>query len=149
MNKTLVFDMDGTITDLYGVPDWLKMLRNEDSTPYEIAKPLYDVDTLNVVLETLKAEGWKVVVTSWLSKNSSAEYDKKVTTAKINWLKRFSFPYDEVNIVTYGTPKTLCTEKIGGFQILVDDNEEVRNSWTLGRTIDASKNIINKLIDLI
>ena len=28
--KTLVFDMDGTIADLYGVKGWLKMLRAED-----------------------------------------------------------------------------------------------------------------------
>ena len=33
MNKTLVFDMDGTIADLYGVEGWLEMLRAEDETP--------------------------------------------------------------------------------------------------------------------
>ena len=30
--KVIVFDMDGTIADLYGYPNWLKALRNEDET---------------------------------------------------------------------------------------------------------------------
>ena len=37
-NKTIVFDMDGTIADLYGVKGWLNYLRNEDTTPYEKAR---------------------------------------------------------------------------------------------------------------
>ena len=31
--KMVVFDMDGTIADLYAVPNWLQMLRAEDPTP--------------------------------------------------------------------------------------------------------------------
>ena len=46
MSRMLVFDMDGTIADLYGVNGWLEMLRNEDALPYEIAKPLYDMDIM-------------------------------------------------------------------------------------------------------
>ena len=33
-------DMDGTITNLYGVQNWLDYLIAEDVTPYAIAKPL-------------------------------------------------------------------------------------------------------------
>ena len=52
MEKTLVFDMDGTIADLYGVEGWLDMLRGEDATPYAIANPLYDMEMLNAIPST-------------------------------------------------------------------------------------------------
>lgn len=149
MNKWLVFDMDGTITDLYGVNKWLDMLRAEDETPYEVAKPLYDMDTLNAVLFMLKADGWKVAVTTWLAKDSTKAYDAKVRTAKLNWLAKNDFPYDEIHLVKYGTTKANCTRKHGGFQILIDDNSKVRKGWNLGDTIDANTNIIEKLLALI
>ena len=38
--KILVWDMDGTIADLYGVENWLPMLRAYDPTPYRTAKPI-------------------------------------------------------------------------------------------------------------
>ena len=40
MEKKIWLDMDGTFVDLYGVENWLPMLRAEETTPYEIAKPL-------------------------------------------------------------------------------------------------------------
>ena len=149
MNKMLVFDMDGTIADLYGVEGWLEMLRAEDATPYMVAKPLYDMDTLNVILNILKAEGWKIAVTTWLAKGSSKAYDAKVREAKIEWLDKINFPYDEIHLVKYGTTKANCTRHHGGFQILVDDNETVRKGWTLGTCINANENILEKLVDLI
>ena len=148
-NKTLVFDMDGTIADLYGVKGWLKMLRAYDATPYKVAKPLYDMEELKIILEILKLQGWKIVVTTWLSKGSTADYDKAVRKAKIDWLKKYNFPYDEIHLVKYGTTKANCTRKNGGYQVLIDDNKKVRDGWTLGRTIDANKNIINDLLVLL
>ena len=147
--KTLVFDMDGTIANLYGVKGWLEMLRAEDPTPYEKAKPMYDMVLLTAILWVLKNDGWRIVVTSWLANDSTPAYDTKVREAKKNWLDRYDFPYDEVHFVKYGTTKANCTRKLGGFQILVDDNEKVRNGWTLGDTIDANQNIIPVLSALI
>jgi len=147
--KTLVFDMDGTIADLYGVKGWLKMLRAEDPTPYEKAKPMYDMVILTAILWVLKNDGWRIAVTSWLAKDSSPEYDAKVRQAKRNWLNRYDFPYDEIHLVKYGTTKADCTRKHEGIQILVDDNEKVRNGWHLGDTINANENIIPILSSLI
>lgn len=149
MNKTLVFDMDGTIADLYGVDNWLYALRHEDETPYVKAKPLYDMEVLNEVVSILKDLGWKIVVTTWLSKGSTKAYDAKVREAKIAWLDRWGFPYDEIHLIKYGTTKANCTRKLGGFQILVDDNEKVRKGWTLGATINAQDNILAELVNLI
>lgn len=149
MTKTLVFDMDGTIANLYGVENWLEMLRAEDPTPYIVAQPMYDMDTLKVVLEMLKLQGWTIAVTSWLSMGSTREYDKLVRKAKREWLERYDFPFDEIHLVAYGTTKANCTRKNGGYQILVDDNEKVRNGWNLGGTINANENILEKLVELL
>lgn len=147
--KTIVFDMDGTIADTYGVDGWLKMLRAENPTPFIKAKPIYDMTVLTAILWVLKNDGWRIAITSWLAKGSTPEYDAKVRQAKIDWLRRYDFPYDEIHIVKYGTTKADCTRKLGGFQILIDDNEKVRQGWTLGDAIDANKNIIPFLSSLI
>lgn len=149
MNKTLVFDMDGTIANLYGVERWLDMLRAEDPTPYAIAEPIYNVNLLNMILNQLKADGWRIVVTTWLAKGSTRAYDALVREAKLTWLEEHNFPFDEVHMVKYGTTKANCTRKLGGFQILIDDNEKVRNGWTLGDTINANENILEKLWELL
>ena len=149
LNKTLVFDMDGTIANLYGVNGWLEMLRAEDPTPYIIAEPIYNVNILNFILNQLKADGWKIVVTTWLAKGSTRHYDVLVREAKLEWLETHNFPFDEVHMVKYGTTKANCTRKLGGFQILVDDNETVRKGWTLGATIDANENILEILEKLL
>ena len=149
MSKILVFDMDGTIADLYGVDNWLEDLRAENPRPYINAKPLYTMEDLNTLLKIFKDNGWRIVVTTWLAKDSSKKYDTLVREAKLAWLEEYHFPYDEIHLVKYGTTKANCTRHLGGFQVLIDDNEKVRKGWTLGRTIDANKNILDDLIDLL
>lgn len=149
MSKVLVFDMDGTIADFYGVNGWLEYLNENNPTPYIIAEPLYDMVVLTSVLNILKTKGWKIVVTSWLAKDSTKDFDKEVRQAKREWLEEYNFPFDEIHLVKYGTTKANCTRKLGGYQILVDDNEQVRKGWNLGATINANENILDKLIDLL
>lgn len=148
-NKILVFDMDGTIADLYNVEGWLADLQAYNPRPYIKAEPLYNMEELNNLLSVFKAFGWKIVVTTWLSKDSNSEYDQKVRQAKLDWLDRHNFPYDEIHMVKYGTTKANCTRRLGGFQILVDDNEKVRKGWNLGKTINANNNIIKELIGIL
>ena len=130
MARTIFFDMDGTIADLYGVENWLDFLIASDSLPYEIAKPLIRLSALARILHRLQDEGYRVGIISWLSKNSTPEYDEKVTEAKKNWLKTHlpSVEFDEINIVPYGTAKEKFakTEK----DILFDDEEKNRQNWT-------------------
>lgn len=149
MRKTIVFDMDGTITNFYGVAGWLEYLKNEDTTPYEQAEPLYNMDELRNLLMNLKNRGWRVVVTTWLAKGATKEYNDRTRIAKINWLAKYNFPYDEIHLVKYGTTKANCTRKIGGYQVLVDDNENVRKGWTLGHTINANNDITKELKKLV
>lgn len=149
MAKVLVFDMDGTIADLYGVKGWLEDLRAYNPRPYVKAKPLYDMDTLNGILNALKEQGWTIAVTTWLAKDSTKAYDDEVRKAKLEWLAKYNFPYDEIHLVKYGTTKANCTRKLGLGQILVDDNEKVRKGWKLGETINAQNDIMYELAKIL
>ena len=80
---------------------------------------------------------------------SSKVYDDEVRLAKKEWLDKVGFDYDEIHLVKYGTTKANCTRKYGGYQILVDDNDKIREGWTLGDTVDAKKDIIAELIKLV
>ena len=148
MTKTLVFDMDGTIANFYMVSNWLEDLRNENPRPYIVAEPMYDMASLGIILNLLKERGWRIAVTSWLAKDSTEQFKKLVRKAKREWLERYAFPFDEIHLVQYGATKANSTRKNGGFQIIVDDNAEVRKGWHLGGTIDANKDILSELIAL-
>ena len=149
MNKTLVFDMDGTLANFYGVDGWLDDIKNENTRPYDIAKPLYNMEVLNAILDIFRLQGWKIAVTTWLAKGSTKAFDDMVRASKIAWLQKYNFLYDEIHLVRYGTTKANCTRKNGGVQILIDDNEKIRKGWHLGSTIDANKNIIDELLKLL
>jgi len=130
MNITINFDMDGTIADLYANPNWLPLLRAYDPTPYATAKPLLRLCDLARKLNTLQRNGYRIAVISWLSKESTAEYDEAVTNAKLEWLAKHlpSVNWDEITIVPYGTPKeNFCHNPL---DILFDDEERNRNNWT-------------------
>lgn len=120
------FDMDGTFVDLYGVENWLEMLVAHNEKPYEIAKPLFRMNTFARELNKLKKMGYEIGVISWLAKNSNNEYDNRVKTAKENWLKTHlkSVDFNYVEIVPYGTPKNE-----GRNGILFDDEKPNRDSW--------------------
>lgn len=149
MTKMIVFDMDGTLVSTYKVNNWLEKLRAFDPSPYMDAAPVYDMLAVNRLVADLKAAGFRIAVTSWLSKESTPEYDAATRKAKREWLAKYGFPYDEIHLVKYGTPKAKCTRGKADFQILVDDNAEVRSAWTLGDTIDATKDILVELAKLI
>jgi hypothetical protein len=149
MNKTIVLDMDGTIADFYGVNGWLDDIMKEDTRPYDIAQPLYDMDTFNAILDLFRWQGWRIVVTTWLSKGATKAFEDKTRASKLAWLERYNVQYDEIHLIKYGTTKANATRKLGGFQVLVDDNEKIRNGWRLGVTIDANKNILEELIKLL
>ena len=149
MTKTLVFDMDGTIADLYAVTDWLENIIEENVRPYAIAEPIYNMNKLVNVINRLKENGWRVAIVSWTSKCGSKEYNKEVRKVKKEWLDRYNFPYDEIHVVKYGTPKSKKKKKTGGFQILFDDEEPNRKAWRNGSTVNANKDIYKILKNML
>lgn len=153
MIKEIVFDMDGSLCALYDVPEWLEMLRAYDPTPYEVAKPMWDMVELAMVLHELMEIGITISIVTWLSKCSSPIYDEVVRETKREWLDRYDFPYDHFHGVKYGATKADSVRKRihnGEEAILIDDNAKVREGWHLGATIDpTAENIIEVLKGLL
>ena len=84
-----------------------------------------------------------MAVLSWLAKGSNADYDERVTNAKIEWLAKLlpSVHWDNINIVLYGIPKeNYCFIEN---DILFDDELPNRQNWT-GQAYDV-QNIIDVL----
>ena len=146
MNITINFDLDGTLVDLYGVENWLAYLIAEDTTPYEIAKPLVRFATLARRLNTLQRKGYNIAVITWLSKNGTAEYNEMVTATKLAYLAKHlpSVNWDRITVVPYGTPKeNFCNNPL---DVLFDDEEHNRTNWT-GRAYDVN-NILEILAEM-
>lgn len=126
MTKAINFDMDGTIADFYGVENWLSYLVNSDPYPYAVAKPLVNMSVLARYLNRLQRNGYEINIISWLAKNSTKEFDEKVTETKKKWLKKHlsSVNWDKITIVPYGVDKSTL-----GNGILFDDEEPNRKMW--------------------
>lgn len=144
--NAIYFDLDGTLANLYGLPNWLDMLRNYDPTPYVEAAPLVNMNSLARKLNALRRNGWHIGIVSWLSKETTPEYDVAVTKAKREWLNKHlrSVQFDEYNFLAYGTPKQESVTYPNG--ILFDDEQRNRDNW-LGTAYDVD-NILGVLRSL-
>lgn len=146
---SIYFDMDGTLADLYSVPEWLPKLRECDPSPYLEAAPMVEPEKLVEVLSKLREKGYRIGIVSWLSKDSTKDYDRAVRASKALWLyenlQRFTF--DEIHFVKYGRAKhNVVKDKKG---LLFDDSDEVLKKWK-GDKIDVKeKNILDVLIGLL
>lgn len=149
----IVFDMDGTIADLYAVENWEPRLRAEDATPYKEAVPMWNMEELVKALENLRSAEVEIRIVTWLSKDSTEEYKEAVRNAKKNWLDACGFPYDHFHGVAYGATKADSIRKYldeDEEAILIDDNAKVRNGWHLGRAIDpTATDIVEFLTSLL
>ena len=154
MLKMICFDMDGTIADLYGVENWLEKLRAYDASPYLTANPLCDMEQLVFLLEVARHRGIEVRIITWLSKETTKEYDELVRLTKKAWLKAYNIPYDHFHGVAYGATKADSVRKYLESEdtaILFDDNAKVRSGWHIGQAYDPAecdicevlKNILN------
>ena len=127
--RTIWWDMDGTIANLYAVENWLPKLRAEDASPYAEAEVLWNMSQLARLMNQVQTMGYKLGIISWTSKGSSESYADAVTQAKLEWLGQHlaSVKFDHIVIVDYGTPKAefMDTED----DILFDDEEPNRDAW--------------------
>lgn len=147
MTREIWFDMDGTIANFYGVKGWLEYLMNEDTTPYEIAKPLVNMNILARILNKLIRNGYTINIVSWASKGATEDFCNRIAKSKVKWLKSHlaSVNFDRIEIVPYGTYK----EKVANFSkgILFDDEVANREYWS-GIAYDVD-NIIGILKGLV
>ena len=138
---TIYLDMDGTIADLYGVNGWLDMLCHFDPTPYEVAEPMWDMAELASLLTQCQSIGIEIRIITWLSKDSTAEYDRAVREAKREWLKAQNFPFDHFHGIKYGATKADSIRRYlgnGESALLFDDNAMVRRGCHMGEAIDPT-----------
>lgn len=149
--KVIYFDMDGTVADLYGVPNWLEKLRSFDASPYIEAKPLVNMAELEKVCRTLMSQGYQIGIITWLSKGSNNKYDRKVIQAKYEWFEHYMPYITSYHPIAYGVPKQKAVKRVSEMW-LVDDNAEVRQMWDtpkIRKSIDANKDIIAELWKLV
>ena len=151
--KMICFDMDGTIADLYAVENWLPMLRAYDPTPYAVAEPMWDMVELASLLAQCQSIGIEIRIITWLSKESTPEYDRAVREAKREWLEAQDFPFDHFHGVQYGATKADSIRRYlaeDETAILFDDNAKVRNGWHMGEAIDpTTTDILEVLRNLV
>ena len=129
MAKAIYFDMDGTLANLYAVENWCEKLRAYDATPYAEAKTLLNMQALAHRLNKLQENGYTIGIISWLSKDSTPEYDAAVIAEKLAWLKKHlnSVEWNEVHMVAYGKRKSKLAQIKDGY--LFDDNKSIRKEW--------------------
>ena len=149
MIKELCFDLDGTLVDLYGVPNWLEKIRSYDPTPYQTAEPLVNMAELGCLLRSLQNCGINIAVITWLSKEPNKQYDDEVRKAKRAWLKSYGFPFDTLRCVAYGTPKhKIEAARLAADEeaLIFDDDANVRRDWDLGGAIDPTNTDILEVL---
>ena len=148
MKRTIWFDMDGTIANLYAVDNWLGKLRSYDPSPYAEAEVMLNMSLLARYLNKLKKLGYQIGIISWAAKDSNKEYDEAVADAKRKWLAVHlaSVDFDFTLITAYGVPKELWMK--ASDDILFDDNEEIRGEWD-GEAHEPNEilSVLKELID--
>ena len=152
MSKVVMFDMDGTVYDLYGQENWLDRLLNDDVSVYADGAPLVNLRELEKVCKALIAKGFEIGVITWLSKGGNEKFNRNTTLTKKLWVEN-NMPYvTKFTAQKYGTPKQKALDKSVKFAILVDDNAEVREMWETPKqrkSIDANGDIITELWKLV
>ena len=141
-NKTIYFDMDGTLAGLFYVKDFSKKLANGDMSPYLDAQPLYNVEEMANVISQLQERGYQIGIISYVSTTP-----REARKAKKEWLKRY-FPFaTEIHIIQeYTTKYKVAKDKSG---ILVDDAKKNRDAWQ-GLSINAYRaNLVKELQALL
>ena len=144
----ILFDLDGTLADLYGRKDWLDKLRAEKPI-YEELEPLVDMQELNHIAEKLMNVGVEFCVVTWLSMGASETYEFITSMEKYRWCKKHIPFIEEFECQPYGTPKQ--TNYRNTKCILIDDNAEVRAEFETKhrrKTFDANDDICAFLTEL-
>lgn len=166
MAKTVWFDMDGTLYDLYNIPGWLELLQLEEPGIFRHGQPMYNPFFIRQAILALIAHGWQVGVITWAPKGVTEEEPFFIETkrAKQEWLRRH-YPelLENFYCLPYGESKSVCAcdhwkkrslDPDMGVQILVDDNMLVRDEWVDGwethfKAIDANSDYVKTLEGLV
>lgn len=139
MSKLVYFDMDGTISDLYGVSNIFNRLDSLDASVYYEAKPI------NKYIDMLKEfhnMGYKVIILSCLGMISEKQFDIDTINNKNRWLDEYVGDkyIDERIYLPYTKHKEQYITEYG---ILVDDDDKVLMNWNYDRIKAINNNKCN------
>lgn len=157
MKGYIWFDMDGTIYDLYKIPNWLEMLRAGDMSVFSYDdRARKSLTRIREAIRALMAQGWEVGVITWAPMHVEADtltFDE-CWEQKYSWIER-NFPELAKNFycVEYGDPKANWVLWNDRPNILIDDNKMVRADWRKNGdnfiTINAARGYIKELEGLV
>lgn len=130
--------MDGTITDLYGVDNWLEYLLKSDVKPYKVAKGLNLKSVARAMNKVIKC-GYEIGIITWLPKGAHVGYCEEVARVKIEWVRKHLKSVDikpqNFHILRYGSPKELRAQR---GDILFDDESTNRENWARAHGLGTS-----------
>lgn len=134
--KALVWDMDGTLVDFYGVEGWLESLRSFSTRPYDEAKPLWPIDELNQLMKQAQRQGYTIIICTALSKYTTPAFAQAIRTSKKISLAAMAFPYNNFRSIPYGGNKYYPIKNVASKKgdvieeaILFDDDIDNRRQF--------------------
>ena len=153
MSIKIYFDLDGTVYDLFGVPNWLEKLNTEDVSVYSEGSSLFANDFYKVV-SALMRYGVRFGVITWGSMTATPEFAEQTREVKLNWVQE-NLPFVETFVYQeYGTPKQQAIKNRTKNDILIDDNSDVLRVWINGNTrkgyqVTAEKSVTDILKEIL
>lgn len=153
MSMKIYFDLDGTVYDLYNVPNWLEILKNENPDVYTMGEKLFS-DELYKVAATLMRYGVRFGVITWGSMVASPDFEVQTEDVKRQWVNE-NLPFVESFVYQkYGTKKQQAIKNRTKNDILIDDNSEVLKTWINNKTrtgyqVTKENSVVNILKEIL
>lgn len=149
METKIVFDLDGTLYNLYG-DDYMNAIerieREEVGMFSKEEMLMVERKFFDTIINKLLGIGVKFAVSTWLPKNVSDDYLKICYQEKMEWIKK-NLPFiSEIAIVNFGTPKFSTIERTDEMW-LFDDNNNVCRQFKEdgGGTLQRNGKIVSKV----
>ena len=101
---TIYLDLDGTVYDLYNIPNWEQKLRAEVPNMYNQNRPLY-TERIHTIVSALLKLGVKFNAITKLSMTATKNYAELTTAEKKSWV-RTNLPFvSNINCIPYADHK--------------------------------------------
>ena len=130
----IYFDLDGTVYDLYHVPNWLEKLRGHKPRVFKEGQVMFDKDFYTICEDLRDMFNVKFGVITLLPRESTNRYNNQVIHTKLDWIKKH-LPFVDMSLVhiiesqedkhKYAKPN--CRT------YLIDDNENNCKAWTTAK----------------